>query len=289
MGSRARAVKAGEGRLRQVEAKAIRNRNMAYSREKRIEMAKRVAAKGTVTAGAMPSSAFPIVYADPPWQNEVWGEETGHDKSPENHYPTMPLADICALCVGDRSPATKDALLFLWRTGNRSVHGVEVARAWGFEPVAELVWDKVDIGPGKWVRDRHEVLMICRRGNALPLWENAPDSVYREKKGPHSVKPVHFAQLISDGWPGVPKIELFGRRDFLKPGDPRLDPANAWTLWGFEADSPDASRAAPPAAPAGPPAGRPANNHCWPAASSAAKRKAKVPATKAKRRTGRAK
>lgn len=215
--------------------KAMRSVDKAKSRDKRLKMAAEAAAKGIVIEGQLPRAACPIIYADPAWENDVWGDETGHDKSPENHYPTMPLEDICALCAGDKSPATDDALLFLWRTGNRVTHGVDVARAWGFTPVAEIIWDKVYIGTGRWTRDRHEVLMICRRGKALPVPDNVLHSIQSEKKGDHSVKPVLFAQWITDSFPGVPKLEMFARREFLKLGDPRLDPENLWQFWGLDA------------------------------------------------------
>src|SRR5918995_4722908 len=42
---------------------------------------------------------FPIVYADPPWRYEH--PTMSESRAVENHYPTMPLEEICGLGVGD--------------------------------------------------------------------------------------------------------------------------------------------------------------------------------------------
>lgn len=218
------------------EAKAIRDRNKAYSRARRMEMSGALVAAGPRRAGEVPRGPFSVIYADPPWSNEVWSQDSGHDKSPENHYPVMAQADICALLADGKGIAADDCVLFLWRPGNRAQLALEVARAWGFGVVSEIIWDKQRIGTGRWVRDRHEVLMVCTRGAPLPP-SSPPPSVYAETRGAHSAKPVWFAQMISDHWPGMAKLELFGRSASLAIDDPRRDPANRWTVWGFEAES----------------------------------------------------
>ena len=39
-----------------------------------------------------------------------------------------------------------------------------VIQAWGFQYVSNIVWLKDKFGLGYWVRNEHEVLLICRRG-----------------------------------------------------------------------------------------------------------------------------
>jgi hypothetical protein len=51
---------------------------------------------------------------------------------------------------------------------HRLGEGVATARAWGFEPVDEIIWEKPNIGMGVFPRHVHEPLLICRRGN-LPF------------------------------------------------------------------------------------------------------------------------
>lgn len=212
-------------------AKAIRTQERATSRQVRGEIINAISEQGRMTAGEMPRAAFPILYADPPWQQEAWSDETGQDKG--LMYPAMTLDDIKALCAGERSPATRDAVLFLWVTMNRLDDGIEVLRAWGFDYVTGFCWDKEVIGMGRWVRDRHEILLIGKRGDfPSPLEGTQSASVYAERKGPHSRKPVWFAAEIERLYPDMRKLELFQRKESLAEGDPRL--TGRWSFWGFE-------------------------------------------------------
>lgn len=218
------------------EAKEIRDGKRALARKVRGAVIKAIAERGTVTAGALPRAAFPILYADPPWEQEAWSEERGQDRGLP--YPHMPLDDIKGLCAGDKSPATIDALCLLWVSANRLDDGIDVLRDWGFDYVTCLIWDKVHIGLGRWVRDRHEILLIGKRGNfPAPLPGTQAASVHAEPKGEHSAKPVHFAEMIEQLYPDLPKLELFQRRDSLAPGDVRLN--GNWSFWGNQAGTPE--------------------------------------------------
>ena len=72
---------------------------------------------------------YKVIYADPPWAYKVWSKK-GAGRSAESHYPTMDIASIKALPVGEL--ADKDCALFLWITFPmlREVWGV--MDAWGF-------------------------------------------------------------------------------------------------------------------------------------------------------------
>ncbi len=220
---------------RETEAKAkqFRTEKMQMSRTIRTDIVKAIADKGTAVAGKMPRSAFPIGYADPPWQQEAWSDETGQDKG--LMYPSMPLDEIKELCAGDKSPFTPDAVLWLWVPFNRIDDGIDVLQAWGFEHVSAIVWDKIDIGMGRWVRDRAEMVLIGKRGkiSLAPEMGTQPASLYSEKKGEHSRKPVWFAEQLDGLYPDLPKLELFQRKESLVEGDIRL--SGKWSFWGFEA------------------------------------------------------
>ncbi|BCH58694.1 S-adenosylmethionine-binding protein [Agrobacterium vitis] len=226
------------------ESKAIRTTNQKHSRDMRLHLVSAIAEHGRRKGGDVPRGAYAIGYADPPWQQEAWSDETGQDKGLK--YPAMPVEEIKALCAGDRSPFTMDALLFLWVTANRLPDGIDVLRAWGFDYVTCMAWDKVHIGMGRWVRDRHELLLIGKRGKVslAPLPGTQPDSLYAEAKTEHSRKPVWFAEQIDRLWPQLPKLELFQRKESLAEGDVRL--AGKWDFWGFEAtQSSEATQTAP--------------------------------------------
>ncbi|MGI2036393.1 MT-A70 family methyltransferase [Rhizobium panacihumi] len=216
-----------------VESKQIRTALQRRNRESRVRMVGLIAEHGRKSSIDMPRAAYPIGYADPPWQQEAWSDETGQDKG--LRYPSMTVEAIKALCAGEKSPFTRDSVLLLWVTSNRLPDGIDVLRAWGFEYVTCMVWDKQALGMGRWVRDRSEILLIGKRGDIslAPIMGTQPDSLYSEQKTEHSRKPVWFAEQIDRLWPELPKLELFQRKESLAEGDVRL--SGKWDFWGYEA------------------------------------------------------
>lgn len=219
------------------EHKVVRTAERASSRESRLRMVGLIAEQGRRSSAEMPRAAYAIGYADPPWKQEAWSDETGQDKGLK--YPSMTVEEIAALCAGDKSPFTRDAVLYLWVTANRLADGITVLQAWGFQYVTCMAWDKVHIGMGRWVRDRHEILLIGKRGDIslAPAEGTQPDSLYSEVKSDHSRKPVWFAERIDALWPDLRKLELFQRKESLAAGDIRLN--GKWDFWGNQAGVPE--------------------------------------------------
>jgi len=170
-----------------------------------------------VPAPALPEGPFELIYADPPWQ-------LGHPDSrhaPENHYPSMPLDDIKALSI----PAADDAILYLWTVNHLLPQALDVCTAWGFQYVGNLAWVKPSIGLGVWARNRHELLLIGRRGRISPPEpDQRPDSVIEAKRARHSAKPATVYTLLETAYQHLSKLELF-HRGHARPG---------WTTWGNE-------------------------------------------------------
>ncbi|WP_244479489.1 MT-A70 family methyltransferase [Rhizobium sp. Leaf384] len=224
-------------KAKEAEAKEIRTEKMSTKRAVRTGIINAIAAHGKVTAGEMPRAAFPIGYCDFPWEQEAWSETTGQDRG--LMYPAMSIEDGRALCAGDRSPFTPDALLFFWVTTNRFSDGLSIIEAWGFRYVTAITWDKMNIGMGRWVRDRTEHLLICKRGDFPGLeMGTQPESLYSEAKTEHSRKPMWFAKEIDRLFPDMRKLELFQRKESLHFADVRNGPT--WAFWGFEAGEPEA-------------------------------------------------
>ena len=224
-------------KLKKAETKEMRTAEQASNRESRLRMVGLIAEHSGKAGADMPLATYPIGYADPPWQQEAWSDETGQDKG--LRYPSMPVEDIKALCAGDKSPFTRDSVLLLWVTANRLPDGIAVLEAWGFEFVTSWVWDKVNIGMGRWSRDRHEILLIGKRGkiSLAPLPGTQPQSLYAEAKTEHSRKPVWYAEQVDRLWPGLRKLELFQRKESLAEGDIRLN--GMWDFWGNQAGTPE--------------------------------------------------
>lgn len=206
-------------------SKRIRAERQRIRHAERVANMQRIATTGQSAAPGMVGFQFPIIYADPPWRFEVRDEETGRDRSAENHYPTMPTDEICELFAKIGSPATPHSILFLWATNPMLPDGLRVMEAWGFRYVHHWIWDKVVAGNGFWGRDRHEILLIGKRGSPpAPLMGSQPETVFSEAKGKHSVKPDFYAETIERLYPNVPRLEMFCR-----------SPRPGWDRWGFEA------------------------------------------------------
>jgi N6-adenosine-specific RNA methylase IME4 len=186
-------------------------------------------AKVALDAGKL--GKFSLILADPPWDDEFGAS----NRSIENHYPTMKFEDICALPVSDI--AHDQAVLFLWATPSMVEMALTTARSWGFEYRTQMVWVKPSIGLGKYVRQRHELLLICRRGgHPAPDPTSLPDSVIEAPRGKHSEKPEVFFEIIERMYPDAERIELFRR------GGAR----NGWVAWGAESDEAQLDAGAPP-------------------------------------------
>lgn len=160
---------------------------------------------------------FSLVYADPPWQYENQGTRAATD----NHYPTMPVADICSMPVKDY--VADNAQLHLWTTSGFIREAFEVIDAWGFQYRSMFIWAKPTIGIGNYWRVSHEILLCAIRGSAT--FRNKSLKSWAELEcGRHSQKPEAVRGMITKAFPG-PYLELFGRRA-----------VEGWTVLGNEVD-----------------------------------------------------
>lgn len=180
--------------------------------------AKQTAQHREVHAAAFDGGRYPVLLADPPWRYS----QVVPSRAVERHYPTMALDDIKALGARADWPAADDAVLLLWATSPKLGEALEVLAAWGFEYVTCAVWVKDKVGLGYHFRQRHELLLVGRRGQlAAPEPWARPDSVIDAPRGEHSAKPELVYGLIERMYPDLPKVELFARGD--RPG---------WAAWG---------------------------------------------------------
>jgi len=177
---------------------------------------------------ALPSTTYRVLYADPPWR---YGDSRaglqGYDStSAEHHYPTMSVADICAL--GVRPLADPDAVLFLWATFPLLPDALEVVKAWGFKYKTALVWSKKRPNFGHYHTADAELLLICTRGSCMPDADKRERQVQEvERTGRHSEKPECFRELIDRQYTNGRRLELFRRGEA----------PDGWDVWGNEADN----------------------------------------------------
>ena len=216
-------------RQREIVAAADPKVILDAAKEVRAERADKKRAERTVLLNELsnrnaplPERKYTIIYADPPWEYDF---SPSSDRSVENHYPTMPIENICAMPV--EALATPDAMLFLWAPPSFIKKGIMVLEAWGFELAASAVWDKGKIGTGIYFRQQHEYLILGKRGQPItPRPGSQPASVIQAPRGKHSEKPEMVYEIIERMYPGLSRIELFSRSS-----------REGWDAWGNQAQA----------------------------------------------------
>ena len=154
-----------------------------------------------------PTGKYRVIYADPPWQYS--NSQPDYHTVQDDHYPTMPLNEICALPVSELS--LDDAVLFLWATSPVLEEAFKVINAWGFRYKASFIWDKVKHNMGHYNSVRHEFLLVAVRGSCQPDNLKLFDSVQAIERTDHSAKPEVFRTIIDTLYPYGKRIELFAR------------------------------------------------------------------------------
>lgn len=173
-------------------------------------------------------NGFSTIVADPPWPITMkMGAGGRRARATEVPYSMMLIEDIKALPVEDM--AADEAHLYMWLTRKlfREGTAAEVAEAWGFEPVSEIIWGLRNPGMGGFNGNGHEPVLIASRGglafpkNALPAGVVFWRQPYAHGKI-HSAKPEGFLDLVESVSP-EPRLEMFARRARF-----------GWSYWGDE-------------------------------------------------------
>lgn len=169
---------------------------------------------------------YSIIYADPPWS---YDNMKNNDPSMGGiTYPTMSLADICALPIQDI--CEKNCSLFLWATMPKLREAFDVIDDWGFRYITcAFCWVKqnpsgsgIYSGLGHWTNGNAELCLFAKRGTPHRVEKNVKQIVLSPRRK-HSQKPDEvrdrIVRLVGDN----SRIELFARQE-----------APGWDCWGNE-------------------------------------------------------
>ena len=238
-------------------AKQARAEDRASRHEERQRKLEDIATKNP----ELPSGRlYSFVLIDVPRHHNVYSDDTGSEKAPENHYPTLSFRQLCDFAI-DRF-AAKDAIIAYWSTAASLLDDLDILAEWGFvslrprggdgrllrddegEPLSpigggrygsHLIWRKIRVGnqtgTGRWVFDDHELLILARRGDVpAPIPGTQPRSVLEADATEHSAKPnAELRGMIDRQWPHLSKIEVFARGA----------PPPGWTFWGNQVEEPE--------------------------------------------------
>lgn len=175
--------------------------------------------EGLATAG----KRYACILADPAYPFSTYSGDRVPQRAEEQHYPTMPIAEIEALPVADIS--APDAVLFLWFTWPILEDALRIIQRWGFTyKTCAFAWLKADVSTvdlfphdkqadmtlGYWTRSNSEVCLLATRGKPKRLSASVRQGII-EPRRQHSRKPdcVHarIEKLVAG-----PRLELFARQ-----------------------------------------------------------------------------
>ena len=162
-------------------------------------------------------------YVDPPWRYD----DSTITGAAELQYPTMSVEDICAMGNSIKQLAHGDgSFLWLWTTWPMIRDGApqKVIEAWGFSWKSEMVWNKMRMGMGRWLRGQTEVCILATRGAPKRMRDDLA-GYFESVSGRHSEKPVVMYEMVETFGAGE-YLELF-HRGTRRPG---------WNVFG-NADS----------------------------------------------------
>lgn len=163
---------------------------------------------------------YQVIYADPPWKYDF---SKSNSREIENQYQTMTVKEICDLAI----PSDKNSVLYLWATAPKLKEALKVMESWGFEYKTHAIWDKELTGMGYWFRGQHELLLVGVKGKfSPPEPSHRFSSVYKERRGKHSKKPVWLKNEIFAFTRNLEHLELFAR-----------EKTEGWDVWGNEVES----------------------------------------------------
>lgn len=94
------------------------------------------------------NKTYKTIYLDPPWEERGGGKiKRGADK----HYNLMNIAELKKLPI--QQLANRDGChLYMWVTNNFLQKSFELLKAWGFEYITCITWQKDRIGLGQYYR-----------------------------------------------------------------------------------------------------------------------------------------
>ncbi|MDU6046791.1 MAG: MT-A70 family methyltransferase, partial [Proteus mirabilis] len=177
---------------------------------------------------------YDLILCDPPWSynNKV------SNGAADNHYNTTDLYSLSRLPIEKYS--SKNAVLFMWYTGNFVLEAIKLAEAWDFKvknmfgfawvklnknagdrinkkppedffDFMEILNNETKINCGNYTRQNVEMCLIATRGNGLPRQSASVRQIIYSCLGEHSEKPKEVHHRLEELYGDVPRLELFAR------------------------------------------------------------------------------
>lgn len=185
---------------------------------------------------------YNIFLIDPPWRIEVWDRETGLDRSPDIHYPTMTKEELFDLPV--ESWAADNAVMIMWTVDCHYDTAIDLGKKYGFkfntvfqrwlktpeDPTQGFLFPveapDLHIAQGYTTRSGGcEECWLFKRGDGLPVLRHDIRREFYDIRREHSRKPPIVRENIVKLYGDYPRLEMFAR-----------ERTQGWDVWGNEVD-----------------------------------------------------
>lgn len=196
----------------------IRKEEKKKERKEEIKRQREAIESGDVD---LPEGKYEVIVVDPPWR---YREKSSYEPSHymgrvANPYPTMTLEEIKNIDL----PVANDCVLWLWTTHEHIWYAKNILEDWGFNYKGILVWNKVKIGVGQWLRKQCEFCLLGIKGK--PIWtKNDVRDIIKEPRTNHSKKPGKFYEMVENVCVGR-KLDYFAREE-----------RDGWDVYGVEVE-----------------------------------------------------
>lgn len=157
-----------------------------------------------------PTGTFGVIVAQPPWHGAPFDVTVPGSMSAD---------EISGLAPAIQGIAGPGCVCYLTATNYRLEEALDVLKTWGFTYRTNHVVMHELFGNGEWHRNRHHVVLVGTRGQAVPPGDDDLfDSLLMEGD--------ELLMRLEQAFPQVPKVQLFAR------GDAR----EGWINWGERLD-----------------------------------------------------
>lgn len=164
----------------------------------------------------IPFISYGVLYADPAWQYEMWGEDTGYEKSPDMHYDCMTFEEMASLRDDIIFASAPNSVCFMWAVWPKLDEAMSLMAAWGFKYKTGGAWhkktanNKTQFGTGYIMRSACEPFLIGTHGDPEILNRSTRNLIEEKVRG-HSRKPDCVYGMLESLFSG-PYLEIFARQ-----------------------------------------------------------------------------
>lgn len=149
------------------------------------------------TANILPDESFDVIYAD-------------------CANTSVPFKELMNIPV----PANDNSILLLWTDNKNLSNAFNLVKNWGFEYQESVIWNYMSASAGKFVKNQHRQLLICKKGEGVKAEYQDP-SVLNLHKNEEEYARKYYYSMIEQMFPDGAYLDMFANTAHNEK----------WSLW----------------------------------------------------------